>query len=105
MNERLSRAAPGAIAPFLAAYADGTPQDGAPLVLVWKFIGKTTLDSAFKERNFPLNVEEMVMGRKLRIEDPIQRKLATLKVCTALHSEAHKTDMCVVYLRLVHLCM
>lgn len=80
MNERLSRAAPHAIATFLTAYADGPPAPGTPLVLVWKFEGKLSLDDAMQARDFPANVEELLLGRKLRIEDPVMRKLATIKV-------------------------
>lgn len=80
MNERLSRAAPQAIATFLTAYADGPPQPGTPLVLAWKFEGKQTLDEVLKGRDFPLNCEEALLGRKLRIKDSTQRRLATIKV-------------------------
>jgi Protein kinase domain len=79
MNERLSRAAPNAIAPFLSAYADGPPQAGTPLVLIWRFEGKETLDAAMKAKDFPLNMEARLLGRKLRVKDPVQRKLATIK--------------------------
>jgi hypothetical protein len=80
MNERLSRSAPTSIATFLTAYADGPPTPGTPLVLVWKFEGKQSLDDAMQARDFPQNVEELLMGRKLRIEDPLLRKLAVFKV-------------------------
>jgi hypothetical protein len=81
MNERLMRSAQQAIACFLTAYTEGPPKQGSPLVLVWKFEGKQSLDDAMRDRSFPYNVEEVLLGRALRIDDPVQRKLATLKVC------------------------
>ena len=80
MNERLSRAAPQSIATYLTAYADGPPQAGTPLVLVWKFEGKATLDEVMKARDFPQNIEQQLLGRKLRIKDATQRRLAVLTV-------------------------
>lgn len=91
MNERLSRAAPKSIATFLTAYADGPPAPGTPLVLVWKFEGKQSLDDAMQARDFPQNVEEILMGRKLRIKDPLIRKLSVIKVC-----------FCIILMRFMH---
>lgn len=83
MNERLMRTAPSAIAQFVTAYSEGPAKQGSPLVLVWKFEGKETLDSVLRARDFPLNVEPMLLGRELRIEDPVERRLATIKVRAA----------------------
>ena len=97
MNERLTRAAPQAIAAYLTAYADGPPQAGTPLVLAWKFEGKQTLDEIMKGRDFPLNCEEALLGRKLRIKDGTQRRLATIKVrrraCCAHAGRARASDL------------
>jgi hypothetical protein len=88
MNERLSRAAPQSCATFLTAYPDGIARLGAPLVLVWKFEGQMSLYDAMQARDFPLNIEEQLLGRGLRIEDPTLRKLASIKVPT--HSQAQQ---------------
>ena len=83
MNERLARAAPSSCATFLTAYPDGPPRVGTPLALVWKFEGQTSLNDAMQARDFPTNVENEVMGRELRIQDPVARKVACVKVCPA----------------------
>ena len=84
MNERLSRAAPHTIAEFLDAYAEGPPGEDAPLLLAWKYEGEETLADAMKSREFPTNVEERLLGRKLRINEPVARKAATIKArCAA----------------------
>lgn len=93
MNERLSRAAPAAVARFLTAYADGQPRVGTPLVLVWKFEGPNTLDDLMRDRDFPLNAERLLLGRQLRIPDAARRLVVTkvimqqlLECVAALHA-------------------
>lgn len=80
MNERLTRACPQACATFLTAYPDGPARIGTPLVLVWKFEGKLSLFDALQARNFPLNVEEDLLGRQLRVEDNQIRSRAIIQV-------------------------
>jgi hypothetical protein len=81
MNERLNRAAPDSCATFLTAFPDGPPRVGTPLALVFKFEGSGNLFDALQARNFPQNVEQSLLGRELRIDDPTTRNLATVKVC------------------------
>ena len=81
MNERLTRACPQACATFLTAYPDGPPRAGTPLVLVWKFEGKLSLFDAMQARNFPLNIEEELLGRQLRVDDTQIRSRAIIQVC------------------------
>lgn len=80
MNERLTRACPQACATFLTAYPDGPARIGTPLVLVWKFEGKMSLFDALQARNFPLNVEEELMGRQLLVDDTKKRSRAIVQV-------------------------
>jgi hypothetical protein len=80
MNERLTRACPQACAAFLTAYPDGPARIGTPLVLVWKFEGKLSLFDALQARNFPLNIEEELLGRQLRVDDTLMRSRVSIQV-------------------------
>jgi hypothetical protein len=80
MNERLSRAAPQSCAKYLTAYADGPAAFGTPLVLVWRYEGPNTLDDLMQKPDFPYNCERYLFGRELKIQDPVVRKLASIKV-------------------------
>eukprot|EP00873_Tetraselmis_striata_P010150 jgi/Tetstr1/430414/TSEL_020224.t1 len=109
MNERLSRAAPGAVADFLTAFTEGQSseeledygtglldsilktaptkpakkqkrQGPAPLWLVWDYEGSETLYTLMTKRDFPYNAEAALLGRELNIEKGAGRKLIMYKL-------------------------
>mmetsp|Transcript_41149 Transcript_41149/g.74002 ORF Transcript_41149/g.74002 Transcript_41149/m.74002 type:complete len:638 (-) Transcript_41149:1944-3857(-) len=107
MNERLSRAAPGAIADFLTAFSEDSSseeledygtgllnsvlktkpvkkqkkqQGPIPLWLVWEYEGSETLYTLMAKRDFPYNMEQALLGRELNIEKGTSRKLIMYKI-------------------------
>ena len=106
MNERAARAAPRAVAPFIAAF-DETPAaaransagfaaraaaassstssstsaaDGGPLWLLWEDEGENavSLFAALGKKEFPYNVEPTLFGRPLRLDRGPRRRAASL---------------------------
>jgi len=77
MNERLERVCPSRVPKFIDAF-EGPEEKGKgkPLWLVWKFEGEATLADAIMERNFPANLEEKLLGKKLDPTLPTARRQA-----------------------------
>jgi serine/threonine protein kinase len=104
MNERAARAAPTAVAPFIAAFDEAPPPsssaarpdrrgaaarlaaasaaDGGPLWLLWEDEGPdaVSLFAAMGRRDFPYCVEPLLFGRDLRLAKGARRRAATLAV-------------------------
>ncbi|KAG0587870.1 hypothetical protein KC19_2G197700 [Ceratodon purpureus] len=70
MNRRLQRTAPEACAEFLgtvdvpSSLARGKLTEG--VWLIWKYQGYKTLDYCMKQKNFPENISEVVLGQKIK---------------------------------------
>eukprot|EP00192_Tetraselmis_astigmatica_P008809 CAMPEP_0117659130 /NCGR_PEP_ID=MMETSP0804-20121206/6261_1 /TAXON_ID=1074897 /ORGANISM="Tetraselmis astigmatica, Strain CCMP880" /LENGTH=662 /DNA_ID=CAMNT_0005465753 /DNA_START=305 /DNA_END=2295 /DNA_ORIENTATION=+ len=110
MNERLSRSSPGAIADFITAFGEDAASDDSqasgrgllskvlgpkktkdkkkktgyntplPLWLVWRYEGTDTLYNKMMRKDFPYNMEEVLIGRELNIEKGPGRQLIMYKL-------------------------
>ncbi|EFJ20614.1 hypothetical protein SELMODRAFT_108899 [Selaginella moellendorffii] len=80
-NYRMARAAPDVCADFLGSFvADSTRGqfvEGGKW-LVWKYEGDSTLADFMKDRRFPENLAEPLLGRS-REKDPLKRKALTIR--------------------------
>ncbi|GLJ44264.1 hypothetical protein SUGI_0925570 [Cryptomeria japonica] len=81
-NYRLSRAAPDVCAKFLGSFtSDATrgqfTQGGK--WLVWTFEGDSTLADFMKDRNFPVNLEQIMFRRSLKGLDSLGRNSLIIK--------------------------
>lgn len=81
-NYRLSRAAPDVCANFLGSFISDTTrgqftQGGR--WLVWKFEGDSTLADFMKDRDFPMNLEQIMFGRSLKGLDSVGLKSLIIK--------------------------
>ncbi|KAF6258518.1 kinase-like domain-containing protein [Scenedesmus sp. NREL 46B-D3] len=93
MNERMTRASPSSCAEFLGGFLD-TPEPGQKVGpagaavglggecvwLVWHDEGEFTLYDMMTKREFPYNVEPILLGRELRLPKNKRRRLVTLKL-------------------------
>uniref|UniRef100_A0A7I4A2V3 Protein kinase domain-containing protein n=1 Tax=Physcomitrium patens TaxID=3218 RepID=A0A7I4A2V3_PHYPA len=70
MNQRLQRTSPEAIADFLGTVNVSSSQARGKLTegvwLVWKYQGHWSLDHYMKQKNFPENIAEAVLGQKVK---------------------------------------
>ncbi|XP_021767207.1 serine/threonine-protein kinase STN8, chloroplastic [Chenopodium quinoa] len=81
-NYRLSRAAPETCADFLGSFiADKTNSQYTKggKCLVWKFEGDLDLADYMKDRNFPVNLENIMFGRALEGMDSLERNALIIK--------------------------
>lgn len=93
MNERMSRTAPLSCAEFLGAFLDtpATPVGpagaavglGGCVWLVWRDEGENTLWDMMKSRDFPFNLEPLLLERPLRLNKDKRRRLVTFKLVLA----------------------
>lgn len=81
-NYRLSRAAPDVCANFLGSFISDTTRgqftQGGKW-LVWKFEGDSTLADFMNDRDFPMNLEQIMFGRSLKGEDSVGIKSLIIK--------------------------
>ena len=87
MNERLMRAAPGRFAEFVTAFEERPPETKArkskqpnPLWLIWKFEGDWTLWNLMQKRDFPYNLEGLLLGQEVDLPKGPQRSLLTIRL-------------------------
>jgi serine/threonine protein kinase len=63
MNERVRRACRRSCADFVSGFLDDTsPKGKEEFWLLWRFEGKATLADLMANRDFPYNVEDMILG-------------------------------------------
>uniref|UniRef100_A0A2P2KW18 non-specific serine/threonine protein kinase n=1 Tax=Rhizophora mucronata TaxID=61149 RepID=A0A2P2KW18_RHIMU len=94
MNERVRRACANSCAEFLYGFLENSSKKGAEYWLIWRFEGEATLHDLMLSREFPYNVETMILGevqdmpkgleRENRIIQTIMRQL--LFALDGLHS-------------------
>lgn len=81
-NYRLSRAAPDVCANFLGSFISDTTRgqftQGGKW-LVWKFEGDSTLADFMEDRDFPMNLEQIMFGRNLKGLDSVGIKSLIIK--------------------------
>ncbi|CAK9193349.1 unnamed protein product [Sphagnum troendelagicum] len=79
MNQRLQRTAPGACAEFLGTVDVSSSQSHGKLTegvwLVWQFQGERTLDHYMKQKNFPENIAETILGKKVTEKGASKKEL------------------------------
>lgn len=98
MNERMMRTSPLSCAEFLGAFLDtpSTPVGpagaaaglGGCVWLVWKDEGECTLYDMMRQRDFPFNMEPVLLERPLRLPQDKRRRLVTFKLVLAELLEA-----------------
>ncbi|CAA3014168.1 serine threonine- kinase STN7, chloroplastic [Olea europaea subsp. europaea] len=94
MNERVRRACANSCADFLYGFLESSSKKGAEYWLIWRFEGVATLADLLQSKEFPYNVEAMILGevqdlpkgmeRENRIIQTIMRQL--LFALDGLHS-------------------
>ena len=91
MNERLMRAAPGRFAEFVTAFEEAAPEPKSKskskfkntpnlLWLVWKFEGDWTLWNLMQKRDFPYNLEPLLLGQEVDLPKGPQRSILTIRL-------------------------
>lgn len=93
MNERMSRTSPLSCAEFLGAFLDtpSTPVGqagaaaglGGAVWLVWVDEGDFTLYDMMRQRDFPFNLEPILLDRPLRLPADKRRRLVTFRLVLA----------------------
>ncbi|XP_050375062.1 serine/threonine-protein kinase STN7, chloroplastic [Argentina anserina] len=94
MNERVRRACANSCADFKYGFLESSSKQGAEYWLIWRFEGEATLYDLMQSKDFPYNVETMIIGevqdlpkgleRENRIIQTIMRQL--LFALDGLHS-------------------
>ncbi|KAM3202611.1 serine/threonine-protein kinase STN7, chloroplastic [Capsicum annuum] len=94
MNERVRRACANSCADFLYGFLESSSKKGAEYWLLWRFEGEATLADLMQSREFPYNVEALILqdiqdlpkglDRENRIIQTIMRQL--LFALDGLHS-------------------
>ncbi|KAF5828503.1 hypothetical protein DUNSADRAFT_17500 [Dunaliella salina] len=106
MNERMMRFSEKSVAEFITAFDGGTtgPQKkkkDSPLDddvwLVWKYEGDNTLSDLIEDKDFPYNLEPLLLDRELRLPRGPRRKQAIISIAMRQLFEnlqaAHATGM------------
>ncbi|KAG6620273.1 hypothetical protein I3842_Q071700 [Carya illinoinensis] len=94
MNERVRRACANSCADFVYGFLENSSKKGGEYWLIWRFEGEATLSDLMQSKEFPYNVETMILGevqdmckgieRENRIIQTIMRQL--LFALDGLHS-------------------
>ncbi|KAJ6324521.1 hypothetical protein OIU76_011755 [Salix suchowensis] len=94
MNERVRRACANSCAAFVHGFLESSSKKGAEYWLLWRYEGEATLYDFMRSKEFPYNVETMILGevqdlpkgleRENRIIQTIMRQL--LFALDGLHS-------------------
>lgn len=84
MNERMMRLGGQYCAEFITAFGEKAPKVGNVLDdavwLLWRYEGDNTLFDAIQKKEFPYNLEPLLLGRELRLEKGLRRKAVTVKL-------------------------
>ncbi|XP_052199898.1 serine/threonine-protein kinase STN7, chloroplastic [Diospyros lotus] len=62
MNERVRRACASSCADFLYGFLENSSKKGGEYWLIWRFEGEATLSDLMLSKDFPYNVETMILG-------------------------------------------
>ncbi|XP_047321463.1 serine/threonine-protein kinase STN7, chloroplastic [Impatiens glandulifera] len=74
MNERARRACSSSCADFLYGFLENSSKKGAEYWLIWKYEGESTLADLLQSRDFPYNVEAMILGEVQSLPKGIERE-------------------------------
>lgn len=74
MNERVRRACPNSCAYFLYGFLETSAKKGAEYWLLWRFEGETTLYDLMQSKEFPYNVETILLGEAQNFPKGLERE-------------------------------
>ncbi|KAH6822569.1 Serine/Threonine kinase domain protein [Perilla frutescens var. hirtella] len=74
MNERVRRACANSCADFLYGFLESSPKKGAEYWLIWKFEGESTLADLIQSKEFPYNVETLILEKVQDLPKGIERE-------------------------------
>jgi len=90
MNERLMRSPGRSCAEFIAAFEQKEKSGTDPLWIIWKYEGDYTLWDLMQKRNFPYNLEPLLLGKELDMPAGPYRQMITIKLVMKQVLEALK---------------
>ncbi|XVE91378.1 hypothetical protein REPUB_Repub01dG0004600 [Reevesia pubescens] len=74
MNERVRRACANSCADFVYGFLEGSSKNGGEYWLVWRFEGEATLSDLMQSKEFPYNVETMILGEGQNLPKGLERE-------------------------------
>ncbi|CAM8986859.1 unnamed protein product [Rhodiola kirilowii] len=74
MNERVRRACANSCADFLYGFLETSSKNGSQYWLLWRFEGEDTLADLMQSKEFPYNVETMILGEVQDLPKGIERE-------------------------------
>ncbi|XP_030445114.1 serine/threonine-protein kinase STN7, chloroplastic [Syzygium oleosum] len=74
MNERVRRACASSCADFLYGFLENSSKKGGEYWLIWRFEGESTLADLMQSKEFPYNVETMILGEVQDLPKGIERE-------------------------------
>ncbi|KAL3644636.1 Serine/threonine-protein kinase stn7, chloroplastic [Castilleja foliolosa] len=74
MNERVRRACANSCADFVYGFRESSAKKGVEYWLIWKFEGESTLADLVQSKEFPYNVESMILGENLNLPKGLERE-------------------------------
>ncbi|KAM7464377.1 hypothetical protein LguiA_032498 [Lonicera macranthoides] len=74
MNERVRRACASSCADFVYGFLESSSKKEAEYWLIWRFEGDVTLADLFQSKEFPYNVEAMILGEFQNLPKGLERE-------------------------------
>ncbi|KAJ4841370.1 Serine/threonine-protein kinase stn7, chloroplastic [Turnera subulata] len=74
MNERVRRACASSCADFVHGFLESSSKKGAEYWLIWRFEGEATLFDLMQSKEFPYNVETMILGEVQNLPKGLERE-------------------------------
>ncbi|XP_040996828.1 serine/threonine-protein kinase STN7, chloroplastic [Juglans microcarpa x Juglans regia] len=74
MNERVRRACANSCADFVYGFLETSSKKGGEYWLIWRFEGEATLSDLMQSKEFPYNVETMILGEVQDMRKGIERE-------------------------------
>lgn len=74
MNERARRACANSCADFVYGFLETSSKKGAEYWLIWRFEGENTLTDLMQSKEFPYNVETMILGEVQALPKGLERE-------------------------------
>ncbi|CAI0458970.1 unnamed protein product [Linum tenue] len=74
MNERVRRACASSCAEYLYGFLESSSKKGSEYWLLWRFEGEATLYDLMKSKEFPYNVETLILGKVQDLPKGIERE-------------------------------
>lgn len=74
MNERVRRACSSSCADFLYGFLENSSKKGPEYWLLWRFEGEATLSDLMLSKDFPYNVEAMILGEVQALPKGLERE-------------------------------